>query len=351
MNNHFDLVKGLLFIWVLGGISDLNAQATKLIGGFVNPTDMVVNGNTMYVSDYKTGKIFKFKLDISNPVLTEVASGFGGPFGMATYNNDLYIAEYDSSQISKIDIGVINPIKQVVWQVQGVSDIECINDTLFAVNFDFNRMEYAVLSSANPSLKNYLSLNGPFRLFIKDSLIYANETSTGKVSWINRDTSHPNVNPFTQSFSNPAGIALYKNRLFIAENSSDLISSIDLLNPTKPKETFVSNLGGPDVIKVYNKTLYIGEFDKGQISTVLLDSSLNNPSLTNSIHVYPNPASNQVSFTGNYHGLDVTVYSMLGERLLSKRIKKGEVLNITLLSSGLYIIKGPWKEAKIFLKL
>ena len=350
MSVNLNRIKTIVIVFILGGILDLNAQAVKLVGGLSNPTDMAIDGNTMYISDYQTGRIYKLKLGLANPVLTQVASGFGGPFGLAIKGNELYVAEYDSSQISKIDIKQSKPIKQKVLEAQGVSDLEFIGDTLFAVNFDFNRIEYALNPNLNPILNTYTEINGPFRLLVKDSLLFVNESSNGKVSKINRFSKNPLAQTFPYSFSSPAGMAEYKGILYVAENTSNTISSINLADLSQAKKTIATNIDGPDVLLVHEGILYISEFDKGQISTLSLDMANQSRPHSKPLTLYPNPCKNELFLLGIAKSFQVSIFSAMGQLVLQKQQRAGQSINTSELVAGIYAIRINKAAVQVFIK-
>jgi len=59
-----------------------------------------------------------------------------------------------------------------------------------------------------------------------------------------------------------------------------------------------------------------------------------------SIGIYPNPVTNQLNFKGTFNSdLEVSVYDVLGKRIINTSIKFGESLDVSKLNNGLYIIK------------
>jgi hypothetical protein len=59
-----------------------------------------------------------------------------------------------------------------------------------------------------------------------------------------------------------------------------------------------------------------------------------------SIGIYPNPVTNQLHFKGTFNSdLEVSVYDVLGKRIINNTIKFGESLDVSKLNNGLYIIK------------
>jgi hypothetical protein len=59
-----------------------------------------------------------------------------------------------------------------------------------------------------------------------------------------------------------------------------------------------------------------------------------------SISIYPNPVTNQLNFKGTYNSdLEVSVFDVLGKRIINSTVKFGESLDVSKLNNGIYIIK------------
>ncbi|WP_452226985.1 T9SS type A sorting domain-containing protein [Lacinutrix cladophorae] len=58
------------------------------------------------------------------------------------------------------------------------------------------------------------------------------------------------------------------------------------------------------------------------------------------ITMYPNPTKNNLYFKGNINGdLNVSVYNVLGKRVIHSAVKTGQALDVSKLNNGVYIIK------------
>ncbi|QRM90074.1 T9SS type A sorting domain-containing protein [Lacinutrix sp. WUR7] len=71
------------------------------------------------------------------------------------------------------------------------------------------------------------------------------------------------------------------------------------------------------------------------------DTTLSNPKFeTTDLTMYPNPTSNSLHFKGNIAGdLNVSVYNVLGKRVINNVVKLGQSLDVSKLNNGVYIIK------------
>lgn len=61
---------------------------------------------------------------------------------------------------------------------------------------------------------------------------------------------------------------------------------------------------------------------------------------TESLIIHPNPATNQLTFSGNFNEtLEIAVFNALGQTVLFNKISAGNQLDISELSTGIYVIK------------
>ena len=62
--------------------------------------------------------------------------------------------------------------------------------------------------------------------------------------------------------------------------------------------------------------------------------------ITDNISIYPNPTTNILNFNGTFTSdLIVSVYDVLGKRVINSNVKFGQPLNVSKLNNGVYIIK------------
>jgi len=82
-------------------IKDGNVS-TLAIAGLLLPTDLLVEGSTVYVVDTGNNRVVKVNTDGSG--LTVLASGLNQPFKMVKEGNFLYVTEFGAGNIKKINI-------------------------------------------------------------------------------------------------------------------------------------------------------------------------------------------------------------------------------------------------------
>jgi len=65
-----------------------------------------------------------------------------------------------------------------------------------------------------------------------------------------------------------------------------------------------------------------------------------NDNSTNKISIYPNPTSDKLNFKGSFaENFKVSVYDILGKKVIEKSLNTNSVLDVSQLHSGIYIIK------------
>ena len=99
--------------------------------------------------------------------------------------------------------------------------------------------------------------------------------------------------------------------------------------------TLINSLA-QSVLEFYNLH-YSGEFTSDYNSS--LDVEIIDTATTPSISFYPNPASDYLAINTNVDSLEVVVYNVMGQKVLSEKLISTEKLDISKLQSGLYIVK------------
>jgi len=99
---------------------------------------------------------------------------------------------------------------------------------------------------------------------------------------------------------------------------------------------------------------FSSEWVLGYISTYFYSlkniAAVSNPSSIN-IHIYPNPAKNELQITGLTEPSKFSLFDLNGKSLMSKNIINNEVISISTLSKGIYIVRLKTSEGSIISKL
>jgi plastocyanin len=59
----------------------------------------------------------------------------------------------------------------------------------------------------------------------------------------------------------------------------------------------------------------------------------------NTFSFYPNPVTDKISISADSHDFTVTIFDMMGGKVLTKRMFEDNVLDVSLLQSGFYLIQ------------
>lgn len=245
--------------------------------------------STLYYSEGTDGTIKKCDLDGSNP--QTVISGLGTVQGIAINNvlNRLYWTEFDTGLLRSANLDGTN-IQTILTTTDALFDIEVdpINEYVYFSNRSSNVIERIGLDGLNRTL--IVSTTGNIsviKLDVFNNKIYwvFNETGASGISVVNKDGTDEN----------------------------NIISSA------------TENFSGMDI--AIDQTL-----------------SINNYQEEVSIAVYPNPASNRLTFKFsentqvNHESIQITLYDLHGRDILTKEILGAQTtFDVSELATGLYL--------------
>ena len=93
------------------------------------------------------------------------------------------------------------------------------------------------------------------------------------------------------------------------------------------------------------KILSLGNISKLLVRDVTAVNDLSSDS--QSITLYPNPASSEIFISGFEGRQTVEIYSISGVRVMKTSVENGSVINISNLRQGIYIVKVDGKTVKL----
>lgn len=273
-----------------------------------------MNGNDLYICSYtSSGKIIKIDITDTNPTPIDIVTNLNFPYALALKGNDLFISERFGNKISKIDISDSNP-----------TPVDVIT-----------------------------GLDNPGGLAIYKDHLYFSESSGDKISKIDLSIQNPSKVDLVSGFNgNPTELLLSDNELYISVLVANKIVKIDLDDNTPEITDVVTNLSDPVGIALENDDLFISEFSAGKISkfnlkTLSLD---HNYFIEKESKLFPNPSSDFLQISRLAEAKNYIIYNFLGSRVNSRIISDGEKINIKNLTNGLYFFKLPNHNIIKFLK-
>lgn len=118
--------------------TDQNPQETVVVSGLDRPRDMELIGNYLYISERDAGKISRININDANPVTVDVVTGLDTPNGMALRNNYLYVTDADARKIHRLDITESSIISEEYIDTPSIlaSEVLFYNDTMYIINFN-----------------------------------------------------------------------------------------------------------------------------------------------------------------------------------------------------------------------
>jgi len=133
----------------------------------------------------------------------------------------------------------------------------------------------------------------------------------------------------------------FANKYFYTDYCDNKIRTLNTSNVVTTTSSFTGNFTAFGEDK--DGELYVAGISNGIVYKII-DSSLGlNDFKKNELSFYPNPAKTEIFITNNSETTlsKVNIFDLTGKLILTKTIKNNELtpsLNITALSSGLYII-------------
>jgi hypothetical protein len=125
-------------------------------------------------------------------------------------------------------------------------------------------------------------LTDPAGLAISGNTLYISESfGSNKISKIDISSASPTKTDVVAGLSGPDGLAISGNTLYIAETEADKISKIDITSATPTLTTVISGVLEPTGIVVDGDYLYIAEYNAHKISKLNLITLIKTDYITN----------------------------------------------------------------------
>jgi len=366
-----------------GIISTIAGNGTQGFGGDGNvataaqlhgPSHIAVdNSGDIFFTDFYNNRIRK--IDATTGVITTIAGnttgGFGGDSGLAILATlyspngivfddigNLYFSDYGNHRIRRIDIA------GTIATIAGNGGLVDSGDGGLAI--------YAsILAPQGIAVVNH-------KLYIADSKrIRMVDLNTGIITSIAGDGtfgySGDGGPADSAKFLLASDVAIYgSSYLYITDQSNNRVRVVDL--NTNVINTAVGNgvagyngdggladtseLNSPRGIALDScGNLYIVDNGNHRIRKVTFNpacspESVNELNNTSSISIYPNPAKEQLTITGNKDVKYITILNTLGQVLVEQNSYNSDkaVINVSNLGSGVYFIKVSDKNGNVATK-
>ncbi|MFL0081185.1 InlB B-repeat-containing protein [Tenacibaculum maritimum] len=317
-----------------------NVTITEFATGFDSSLEGIAidHNNTVYVSEHNTGKIYRVntdgtrtvfastgfrandiafnennKLFVAEPFngkileadssgeLTQYVNAFGdSPYGVTFYNNSLYYVSENNSKVVKVDSNLTK------------TDVATQLFTPESTDFDSNGNMY--ITDRNDRKLIQISMNGT-----------RTEVASGYPA-IRGVVVVNDIVYFTTYSANTNKIVKYNS---LTNTVSDYVTT-NLQQPRNLEvdqlgNMYVTNQGNGSIIKIYDEDL------KPQVTAGIDDESF-----SNSLNIFPNPATNNIQIHTNTPLSSIKVINLLGKEVLKTNSLN---IDISTLPKGMYFLK------------
>lgn len=327
-------------------------QTTTVATGLNYPGYMNVEGEFIYFSQLRAGKISRINYTDPSPVVEDIITGLSNPTGFAFYGNMLYVLQHTDTigsggKISKVDLNMTNPIVIDVTPEVGnwYSDVVIKNDMLFVSNPASNTISKLDLTLQAPELTVIASnVWWPFGLAIRGNYLYIAASNggviTGKISKINISHDNPQVLTVYSGSISPVHLAFNGGDLYFSDFDDNIIRKVHVHTDSPAITEIATNIPQLGGLAFVNGTdLFLAEIFDYKISKIVLGYLSEGEELSkNQIKIYPNPASEVIQISGFEDSKNYKIYDMAGKSVLSGEMPNDGKIEILSLTTGIYFL-------------
>lgn len=328
-----------------------NAQLTDVISSLDDPTSIAVYGDELYISEDR--KVIKIDLTDPTPTPVDVFTGFFGGSNLLIDGDDLYIAIYTGGKVVKMNLSTDNPTPvDVVTNVYGPTGMSLKGDILYVAEATENKISKVDLSEDNPMATDFITgLDFPNALLIEGNDLYFIEVGADKISKVDLSEAQPSPVEILTDLDAPSmGLLLLGEELYFSQYRGDKISKINI-NDIEPIVTDVfTDLNGPTQLLQKEDELYIAVTLENKVSKInnvtSTTTSITDRISKSPISLFPNPTSNSILIEGLDRIQTGTLFNATGAKILDFIARENQVLNLQNLDVGMYylVLENGWAQ-------
>lgn len=250
--------------------------------------------------------------DLNNTTATGLSGSAGWLRNIGNANSELSIELVNNTFVNNIATGTNQSLNNFTRATFALSKNNATagNTTAVVANCIFWNNESAGGGIARSITDQYrLPINS---LTIINSIDEANFNDDSITITMNTSNSDP---LFTDAANDDFTLAMTSPAVDSGDNTA-VIGTTDLLGNQR----------------VFNTTVDMGAYEYGSMPLSVTDSDLNE----NEVKIYPNPTSSNVNIQTNANVKSISIYTLLGEEILTTTAVKIDVSHLT---SGMYILK------------
>ena len=269
------------------------AQTVETVATGLNfPLGQVLNGNSLYASEYNSGKISK--ADLTQPLpapVTTVLQGLTKPTGVLVIGDYLYFCMEGNlpggaTAVGRINLTSANPtIEEVTTNVDATYGAQVLlknGDDLYisAANGNAGHQGIHKINLADPlpwTAVQILSTEEVSGMNMIGNDLYFSYYGGSAVKKMDVSISNPVPETVISGLSGPDGLTFNGNFLYISEYDAGRVSRIDVTQPNPVAETVASGLSGPSLTSFDGTAFYFAESIAGTISRIVLNQPVLSP--------------------------------------------------------------------------
>ncbi|UFH30880.1 T9SS type A sorting domain-containing protein [Chryseobacterium sp. C-71] len=183
-------------------------------------------------------------------------------------------------------------------------------------------------------------LTDPAGLAISGNTLFIAESfGADKISKIDISSASPTKIDVVSGLSGPDGLAINGNTLYIAETNADRISKIDISSATPIVETVITNVLEPTGIVIDGNYLYIAEYNANKISKLNLTTLVKTDYLTGISGPTGLVISNNILYFSDFDTNVISKVDLTAAMPVITQLSSGfdEPASLNLVGSELYI--------------
>ena len=248
------------------------------VSGLLNPREIAISGDYLYVSNSSLGTITKVNI-ISGEKIDAWAGGFSYPYGLAISGDYLYVSNSDNGTISKVTIltGAI-----ILSWVSGFSypyGLAISGDYLYVTNYLMGTISKVnILSGTIITFSWAGGFSEPTGLAISGDYLYVSNSGGGKISKVNIISGANTLSWVVLGFSELNGIAISGDDMYISKSDNGTILKLNIIS-TIANHYWASGLPLPYGISINGDYLYVANDRNGTISKININTTYINSSL------------------------------------------------------------------------
>jgi hypothetical protein len=121
-----------------------------------------------------------------------------------------------------------------------------------------------------------------------------------------------------------------------------------LLDPDASMVQYLDDNWDPGARRFFNGMMadmrfFNHDLDEEAIAAIMMESLTDITNIRNTVmsnvRIYPNPATDLLYIDGSEKELVVNIYNIAGSMLISKKVSNSDVIDISSLTSGIYLLK------------